>query len=428
MTGRLSQNIRQGSGHCGAYGGKKAQNGFTLLEMLACLLIAGLMLQALTGIWRESARISELAGTGKALAQVVQAGQEYCRIYYASLLETAKEASGPEISTEDLKKEGLLPEGFEESNAWMQSCSLYVRKRQLASGEEVLLLFALTKGGRGTDYDSGNAAFIHREAPTAARYGGQYAGYIAGSNNAAGKEQGHLVSAYGGYDVSLAEYGLPEPEPGHLGALCQLDATDANTDVLHRVAVPGHPELNQMTVTLDMTGNNIDNIGSLQLASWAKSDDGRSVKAGSQCAKEDAGRLFLDKDYGIYICRYVQGKTSPELVLVSDSGNAMSLASATLATDNALVAKPDCSSEAGLEPAIYMAPAIASSGPRSPAMASFRAWATNESSTHWRVHLKVKNMDNTETDQWYSPMEEGSTDAPYYGSCMVLTMCAKSGQ
>ncbi len=428
MTKRLSKKIRQGTWHCGFCAGKKAQNGFTLLEMLACLLIAGLMLQALTGIWRESARVSEQAGTGKALAQIVTAGQEYCRIYYASLLETAKKASGPEISTEELKKEGLLPEGFEESNAWMQGCSLYVRKRTLASGEEVLLLFALTKGGRGTDYDAGNAAFIHREAPSAARYGGQYAGYIAAESNAAGKEKGHLVSAYGGYDVNLSEYGLPEPEPGHLGALCQLDGTDANTDVLHRVAVPGHPELNQMTVTLDMTGNSIDNIGSLQLASYAKSDAARPIKAGSECASTDAGRLFLDKDYGIYLCRYVQGKTTPELVLVSDSGNAMSLASATLATDNALISKPDCSSEAGLVPAIYLAPAIASSGPSSPAMASFRAWATTESSTQWRVHLKVKNMEHTETEQWYSPNNEGSTDAPYYGSCMVLTMCARSGQ
>ena len=428
MTEKPAVQKRQRTGDSAPYAGSRAQNGFTILEMLACLLISGLMLQALSGIWRESARVSEEAAAGKALEQAFRAGQEYCRIYYATLLQTAKEASGPEISLAALKKEGLLPEGFEESNAWMQQCSLFVRKKKLASGGEVLLLFALTKGGRGTDYDAGNASFIHREAPSAARFGGQYAGFIAGDSNAAGKTRGHLVSAYGGYDISLAAFGLPEPEPGHLGACAQLDGTDTNTDVLHRVAVPGHPELNQMTVTLDMTGNNIDNIGSLQLASYARSDAGRPVKAGAQCAKQDAGRLFLDKDYGIYLCRYVQGKTTPELVLVSDSGNATALASATLATDNALVAKPDCSKDAGLEPAIYLAPAIASSGPSSPAMASFRAWATSESTTHWRVHLRVKNMSHTETSQWYSPANEGSASAPYYGSCMVLTMCARTGK
>ncbi len=198
-------------------------------------------------------------------------------------------------------------------------------------------------------------------------------------------------------------------------------------DVLHRVAVPGHPELNQMTVTLDMTGHNIDSIGSLQFASYARGDAARPVKAGAGCQAEDAGRIFLDEDYGLYLCRYVQGKSTPELVLLSDTGNATSLSAATLVTDNALVARPDCSAEAGLEPAIYVAPSIVSSGPDSPAMASFRAWASNENETHWRIHLKIKNMEHNETDQWYSPADEGSS-APYYGSAMVLTMCVRSGQ
>ncbi len=407
---------------------KAAKNGFTLLEMLACLLVSALMLQALSGLWKESVRLSGAAATGKSLGQAFAAGQEYCRIKYATLLSEAKAQSGPEISIEDLKKEGLLDDGFAEDNAWMQGYSFHVRKRTLASGGEVLVLICLTEGGRGTDYDAGNAVLVHREAPSAARFAGEHAGYIAGENNAAGKQAGHLVSAYGTYDLSLASFGVPEPGPGHLGAWCQLDGDGTNTDVLHRVAVPGHPELNQMTVTLDMAGNNIDNIGSLKLVSFARSDAARPVQAGSQCAKEDAGRIFLDEDYGMYLCRYVQGKSTPELVLLSDSGNAASLSSATLVTDNALVKKPDCPAEAGLEPAIYVAPSIVSSGPDSPAMASFRAWASNENDTQWRIHLKVKNMDHTETSQWYSPADEGTASAPYYGSAMVLTMCAKPGQ
>lgn len=406
---------------------KHAQKGFTLLEMLACLLVSGLMLQALSGMWRESMRISEAAGTGKSLEQAFKAGQAYCRIRYTTLLQDAKAKEGPEITIEDLKKEGVLEDGFYEDNAWMQKYALYVRKKTLASGEEVLLLFCITQGGRGSEYDAGNSVFIHREAPSAARFAGEYAGYIAGTDNAAARTAGHLVSAFGSYDISLADFGVPEPGPGHIGAFCQLEGTETNTDVLHRVAVPGHPELNQMTVTLDMTGHNIDNIGSLQFASYARGDAARPVKAGAGCQAEDAGRIFLDEDYGLYLCRYVQGKSSPELVLLSDTGNATSLSSATLVTDNALVARPDCSAEAGLEPAIYVAPSIVSSGPASPAMASFRAWASSENETHWRIHLKVKNMEHNKTEQWYSPAGEGSS-APYYGSAMVLTMCARSGQ
>ena len=406
---------------------KSTQRGFTLLEMLACLLVAGLMLQVLSGMWRESMRLSEAAGTGKSLEQAFRAGQAYCRIRYASLLLDAKAKEGPAFSIADLKQEGVLAEGFSEDNAWMQDYAFHVRKRTLASGEEVLSLICVTQGGRGAEYDAGNAVFIHREAPSAARFAGEHAGYIAGEGNAAGKEAGHLVSAYGAYDISLADFGVPEPGPGHIGAFCQLDGTEANTDVLHRVAVPGHPELNQMTVTLDMTGHNIDNIGSLKLASYAQGDAARPIKAGAGCAAEDAGRIFLDQDYGLYLCRYVQGKSTPELVLLSDTGNAMSLSNAALVTDNALVAKPDCSAEAGLVPAIYVAPSIVSSGPDSPAMAAFRAWASSENTTQWRIHLKVKNMEHSGTEQWYSPADEGSS-APYYGSAMVLTMCARTGQ
>ncbi len=403
----------------------EGEKGFTLLEVLACLVVSSLMLAAFAGLWRQGVTQSEEVHAGRHLAEVMKAGLRFCQGNYVSLQQEAKDQSGPAITIEDLKEAELLPEGFAEKNAWHQTPILHVRSRTLPSGETALYLLALTCGGRGADYDAGNAAFLNIEAPSAARKAGAYAGFIAGENNAAGAGAGHLVSAYGGYDLDLADFGLEAPEPGHLGAYCLLDAASSNEDVLHRVAVPGHPELNQMTVNLDMTKNAINNASSLQLVSFSQSDPRRPIKAGEGCSEEDLGRLFLDESYGLYLCRQLPGKTSPELVLLNDSGNGQTVSAATLATDQSLIQKPDCSAEAGMQPAVFLAPAIASSGPKSPAMASFRAWAEEEGSQAWRIHLKIKNMEHAGTEQWYSALEEGSELAPYYGSALVLTMCAR---
>ena len=86
--------------------------------------------------------------------------------------------------------------------------------------------------------------------------------------------------------LDLAVLGIASPGPGHLGAYSAFDEYDLGTDYLYRGEVPGHPEYNQMTTELDMTGHDIENVGSVQYVS-------RTVTDGESCATEDEGKMFL---------------------------------------------------------------------------------------------------------------------------------------
>ena len=118
-----------------------------------------------------------------------------------------------------------------------------------------------------------------------------------------------------------------------------------------------------METSLDMTGHDIENVGSIQYVS-------RTVADGETCTEADEGKMFLDEDQGMYLCR------NNQLVLLADTGNATLFQNATLAKDGDKISKPLCAPATGTTPQIFVAPAIASSGAESPGMASIQAWAT----------------------------------------------------
>ena len=109
-----------------------------------------------------------------------------------------------------------------------------------------------------------------------------------------------------------------------------------------------------------------------------------------------------------------------------DSANAVSIQGMTLASDNELIERPLCASGTGAEAQIFVAPAMASSGPSSPAMAALRAWASVENETHWRVHIRVKNTEH-DAGSWYEPAQEGANSLAY-GAAQVITACVRKSQ
>lgn len=122
------------------------------------------------------------------------------------------------------------------------------------------------------------------------------------------------------------------------------------------------------------------------------------------CSAASEGRVFLDADQGLYVCR----KGKPELI--SDSGNSQPIKMATV-MPGGVIDKPTCSP--GHTPAIYVAPTIFSAGSTSPPLASVQAWATNESDTQWRVQLRVLRGDGK---GWVTPPAN-------YGRVMALAVC-----
>lgn len=375
---------------------RRSQSGFTVLEMLIALLVASILVTVAYRTWHSGFVAFQQSQAADQLRQVNDASDAYVKRYFETLLPSATASSGPQITIDQLVNDGLLPDGFRNSNIWGQSYEIYVRSPH----ENTLNTITITRGGREHEENDDFATLI---VPGAAlRLGG--AGGFVPTGVLPGQTDGTLHGAAGGFILDLAAIGIASPGPGHLGAYSAFDEYDLGTDYLYRSSVPGHPEYNQMQTELDMTGHGIENVGSVQYVS-------RTVTDGKSCSDEDEGKMFLDELQGMYLCR------NGQLVLLADTGNSTQFKMSTIAHNGDRIDKPSCAPGTGTTPQIYVAPAIASSGAKSPPMAALQAWATSVSDSQWQVHLRVLNTTNE--DSWVYP------DANY-GRVMVFTTCSKN--
>ena len=374
---------------------KTKQSGFTLIELVIALTVIGVLMPIVYQHWQIGYIAEQQSHAADQLRQVNDASDSYIKRHFDTLLSSTTPSSGPQITIDQLVNDGLLPEGFRNSNIWGQSYEIYVRKPH----ENTLNSITITRGGR--EHKEGDS-FATLTVPGAAlRLGG--AGGFVPTGALPGQQDGTLHGAAGGFILDLAALGITSPGPGHLGAYSAFDEYDLGTDYLYRGEVPGHPEYNQMQTELDMTGHGIENVGSVQYVS-------RTVTDGESCSTEDEGKMFLDELQGMYLCR------NGMLVLMADTGNSTQFKMSTVANNGDRIAKPSCAPGTGTSPQIYVAPAIASSGSQSPAMSALQAWATSVSATEWQVHLRVLNTSNS--DAWVYP-------TPEYGRVMVFTTCTK---
>ena len=374
---------------------KTKQSGFTLIELVIALTVIGVLMPIVYQHWQIGYIAEQRSHAADQLRQVNDASDAYIKRHFDTLLSSTTPSSGPQITIDQLVNDGLLPEGFRNSNIWGQSYEIYVRKPH----ENTLNSITITRGGR--EHKEGDS-FATLTVPGAAlRLGG--AGGFVPTGALPGQQDGTLHGAAGGFILDLAALGITSPGPGHLGAYSAFDEYDLGTDYLYRGEVPGHPEYNQMQTELDMTGHGIENVGSVQYVS-------RTVTDGESCSTEDEGKMFLDELQGMYLCR------NGMLVLMADTGNSTQFKMSTVANNGDRIAKPSCAPGTGTSPQIYVAPAIASSGSQSPAMSALQAWATSVSATEWQVHLRVLNTSNS--DAWVYP-------TPEYGRVMVFTTCTK---
>ncbi|MBS5377453.1 shufflon system plasmid conjugative transfer pilus tip adhesin PilV [Bilophila wadsworthia] len=374
---------------------KTKQSGFTLIELVIALTVIGVLMPIVYQHWQIGYIAEQQSHAADQLRQVNDASDAYIKRHFDTLLSSTTPSSGPQITIDQLVNDGLLPEGFRNSNIWGQSYEIYVRKPH----ENTLNSITITRGGR--EHKEGDS-FATLTVPGAAlRLGG--AGGFVPTGALPGQQDGTLHGAAGGFILDLAALGITSPGPGHLGAYSAFDEYDLGTDYLYRGEVPGHPEYNQMQTELDMTGHGIENVGSVQYVS-------RTVTDGESCSTEDEGKMFLDELQGMYLCR------NGMLVLMADTGNSTQFKMSTVANNGDRIAKPSCAPGTGTSPQIYVAPAIASSGAQSPAMSALQAWATSVSATEWQVHLRVLNTSNS--DAWVYP-------TPEYGRVMVFTTCTK---
>ena len=373
-----------------------------MIHAIGMLLIFLLMLPNLADLWVMGNTASQQRVAADHLRMVVQGARSYVNRHQDTLLAQTGASSGPTVTIQTLVNEGFLPAGFSEHNIWLQNYSVYVRQPETGRLQAVVL----TSGGRGAA-DSSDA-FANSVIPFTASLVGGAGGYVP-TGVKPGESSGTLQGAGNGWAVSLASLGIPSPGAGHLGALSIYDSSALGQDFLYRVAVPGNPELNAMQTELDMTDHAIDNAQSVQFVE-------REISSESCTADEDQGRMFLDREQGLYLCR------NHSLELVSDTGNAAHFKEAVVVANGARVKKPVCAPGTNTTPAIYVAPQLAAAGAQAPPITAFQAWATSVSNTEWQVHLRLQTADKSEGDDegWIYP-------AANYARVFALTQCVKSG-
>lgn len=218
--------------------------GYIVALVLSMLSLAGFTTWAKIGVTNV-----QTAAAASQMLVFDKAAQQYVQDNGTTLAATATATTPVSVNTATLTGAGYLPAGFSATNAFGQTWLLQV----LQPTPNTLQSLVTTQGGRPiTD--------VKQLVQVAAQAGAQ-GGFVpyAGQLGDASMTPANAYGAFGGWKVSLANY--TNPGSGHLASLLAFGGAQVNNNYLYRVQVPGHPELNQMQTALDMTGNDINNIG-----------------------------------------------------------------------------------------------------------------------------------------------------------------------
>jgi len=334
-------------------GARRWRAGFALTDVLIAIAVFSLAIPALAlMLARGQSQVVERAA-GEQLREVARASDAFMRENYDALIASAGPGSPSVLGIDDLRDQGFLSDSFPDRNPWDQRYRIWVNEPR----PDDLEALVLTEGGRGLA--SAGADFAAQSVPAAAAAAGAAGGFTP-TGDVGGESVGTARGVFGGWEVDLPARGIADPGPGHLAALIFFDdASLLRGQFLHRVEVPGQPELNRMQTDIDMDNNTLDD----------------ALEASTRTG-QDLTRAVTD---------------------------------ALVVANGSEVAKPDC--RGGQAPAIYVAPAMASYNAEGRAMSAVQTWAENVSAARWRVRMRVR-VDAG----WRFP------DWPW-GQIMVFTKC-----
>ena len=323
----------------------KNQSGVMIADFVLAMSLAILLLSVVS----QKVSVGQRNIKDQAVAQQLKifsdAAEQYVKANHASLYSTA--AGGPfSIAAASIQSAGFLPAGFSPINGYMQTACLLVRRSP--SALNVLEPLIVTEGGSTI-----NADRVPAIAALAGARGGAVES-VAGTLTVRG--------AVGGYAFPLANYAgakctATSTSAGRLASALLFDNQQVVVDYVYRYPVPGHPEANQMFTTLNMGGNNVTNVATVDadclrdrtdpsfLVCPAGSSNVNSLVANSLTAPK-----LIDKDNPAYFvdpnatsrlsdayidARSTTVKLSSLLPNFVDKG-------ATFLFNNQLVAKPSC--------------------------------------------------------------------------------------
>ncbi len=362
--------------------------GMALVEFALMLILLAGTLNFTIDFLKEAAERRQARVAAGQLEFFTSAAEEYIQNNYAVLQATATATTAAVVNGATIQTAGHLPASWTTSNVWGQNYLLYVVEP--SAGD--LLGLVVTTGGRDA---TGDPEFGSVTVPYAAFNAGSRAGHVP-----VGTITGEVSTTLRGtgdwtYDTTpITNY--TDPGAGHLAAQIAFFDGALAEDFLYRVGVPGRPELNQMQTNMDMNGNSITTVGSLQLQS--------QPVASMACGLADSGNVYFNDAEGLFICR------NGSLESYNDSGNAALFKNAHVATHGELVPKVTCPTGTGTNPEVFVAPSIVSEDDSSPAMSSVQSWAV-DAGADWLIQLRVLTSNG-----WTNPTSD-------YGRVMVFQTC-----
>ncbi len=389
-----------------------------LLGTIGATIIMILMVPQLLDWWSTGTIHQQQRLAADHMISVVDATQQYIMAHKGTLLSGANMPtanSGPQITIATLRNEHFLPTNFSNNNVWRQGYRIYIRQPQAGTLQGVIVTTGGIHSGalpaKGTQADK----FHNTTVPGAATLVGGAGGFTGSGQG--GRVATTLYGAANSWSIPLGDIGVAGPGAGQLGAVTTYSSSALGQDFLYRMSIPGMPELNQMQTALDMTDHSINHVHDLQLTE-------REI-SGETCAGiNDSGRVFLDKNYGLYICR------NGQMQVISDSGNSSQIKSTTIAVNGEKITKPTCAANTSTVPTIFTSPAIFEAGPEAPPMTSVQTWAEDKS-TYWVIRMRIQTPAKGKTYKagsvTYTADDNGWVYPPKdYGKIFVITLCQKS--
>ena len=400
----------------------RSQHGLSLIEMLLAVVLGTVLLVSILTLADQGMRRIRQMTAGAQLRLIGHAVRHYVMSHYASLLSGSTATQAVLVPIADLTTGGYLPPGYSGENPFGDLYTVYVLQPR-ADDLAAVTLAASPPGTPGFVWADQPADNHYADVviPGAAESGGPEAGYVA-TGDVPGEIRGDLVGAYGGWTFSIAGTSIPNPGPGHLVLFQFFSGGTLDPDYLYRIAVPGHPELNQMFAPLNMGGNDVTGVDNLS-ASGNIATSGLSPTSGfPQGVAPNGIRTWnLFADGGLYSGRDASGQPAVAIdggrvaaqgdVTAENGQVALSHAVVfeTEAQNGSVIPKPDyCPS--GSQPRIFITPVFMSAGPAALPLAGYQAWAIPAGSA-WIIQARVLTQAG-----WVSP------PSPYL-VVKVVTQC-----
>ena len=226
---------------------KKHDRGWANLDVaLALIVVMAMTVFGLTKYkdWQQEKNWQVEASH---ISTYAAAARGYVGRNYATLLSATSTTAPTVITTAMLKNTGFLPSGFTETNSQGQRLNTYL----VRNGQNTELLQGMVVSSGGSVYPDKALRLISKDIKTG------FGGYIDDGKTATG--------ALRTWKILLSSYGATSGN-GHIAVLLstdELSGAQEDNDRLYRFQVNGRPDLNKMHTAIDMGGNNLNSVGTI---------------------------------------------------------------------------------------------------------------------------------------------------------------------